>query len=271
MLVADLALARRLEAAEARGCVAYAAALGRRASLERTAVEPVGSGFAVFAGAGGPLSRAAGLGMRGPVTPPELDRVEEFYRRHGGPAQIDLCPLAHRSLVDLLGARGYRISELNTVLVRRLLPDERFSPAPAGVEALPSGPEEAELWAEVVAAGFSGEEGPTPELLEVARTLFAVEGATGFLATVNGEPAGGGVLTLRDSLASLFGTATLAAHRNRGVQTALLKARLALAASRGADLAVCYTLPGSGSQRNVERLGFAVAYTKLVLARDVAA
>ncbi len=269
--LADVALARRLERAEALGCVDYARAMAALGTPGETEVEPLAGGFMVFAGAGGPLSRAAGLGMTVPLTAADLDRVESFYARLGGPAQVDVCPYADRSLIDLLGARRYRISEFNNVLVRPLENSERQPPPPAGIEIRAARPEEADVWSETVAAGFAGEDEVAPELIGVARPLFSLASGTPFIALVDGYAAGGGILTLRDGLAGLFGTSTLPAFRNRGVQTALIRARLARAATAGALLAVCYTLPGTASQRNVERLGFRVAYTKLVMVRDVAA
>ena len=29
----------------------------------------------------------------GPFTPEDLDRIEQFYRKHNAPSQVDLCPL----------------------------------------------------------------------------------------------------------------------------------------------------------------------------------
>jgi len=68
-------------------------------------------------------------------------------------------------------------------------------------------------------------------------------------------------------VAGLFGASTLPAFRNRGVQTALLKQRLARAAAENCDLAVCIAAPGSSSQRNVVRLGFSVLYTRVKFER----
>ncbi len=70
-------------------------------------------------------------------------------------------------------------------------------------------------------------------------------------------------------LASFFSASTRPAFRGRGVQTALLHARLAAALGAGCDLAMVHTAPGSASQRNVERLGFRLAYTRVVLAREL--
>jgi GNAT superfamily N-acetyltransferase len=89
-----------------------------------------------------------------------------------------------------------------------------------------------------------------------------------FLAEINGQVAGGGVLTMHENIASLGGASTLPAFRNRGAQTALLRARLAFAAEHGCEVAMVTTLPGSTSHRNVERQGFRVVYTRSKLSRQ---
>ena len=65
----------------------------------------------------------------------------------------------------------------------------------------------------------------------------------------------------------LTGAATVPAHRRRGVQTALLSARLADAAAAGCDVAVITTQPGSKSQQNAQRQGFDLLYTRAVLVK----
>jgi len=71
-----------------------------------------------------------------------------------------------------------------------------------------------------------------------------------------------------DGVAQLAGAATAPAHRRRGVQSALLSARLADAASGGCDVAVVTTQPGSKSQQNVQRRGFDLLYTRAVLVKQ---
>jgi GNAT superfamily N-acetyltransferase len=77
-----------------------------------------------------------------------------------------------------------------------------------------------------------------------------------YLAFINGEAAGDGVVGAHKGVAGLFGASTLPAFRSRGVQSALLDARLAWASAHGCDLAVSLTQPGSISHRNIERRGF---------------
>ena len=68
---------------------------------------------------------------------------------------------------------------------------------------------------------------------------------------------------VQSGLATLYADGTRETARGRGLQSALIRGRIAIAAERGCDLATASTLPGSQSQRNYERAGFRVAYTKI--------
>jgi GNAT superfamily N-acetyltransferase len=85
------------------------------------------------------------------------------------------------------------------------------------------------------------------------------------LAYVDGKPAGTGELVCEDSVAWLSADATLPQFRGRGVQTALQRERLRIAAKEGCELAVTESTPGSASQRNMHRHGFVVLYTRVDL------
>jgi GNAT superfamily N-acetyltransferase len=73
---------------------------------------------------------------------------------------------------------------------------------------------------------------------------------------------------LGDAIGRRGGAATLPAHRRRGVQSALLAARLEAAGRLGCDVATVTTHPGSKSQENVHRQGFALLYTRAILVRE---
>ncbi len=64
---------------------------------------------------------------------------------------------------------------------------------------------------------------------------------------------------------ALCGAGTLAEYRGRGLQTALLRARMAAAVEAGCEFAAVVTQGGTTSQRNAERLGFRVAYSKVTV------
>jgi GNAT superfamily N-acetyltransferase len=70
-------------------------------------------------------------------------------------------------------------------------------------------------------------------------------------------------LSLHDGVAWFGGAATVPELRRRGLQGALLRERMRYAAAHGCDLAMMVAQPGSNSQRNTERNGFRVAYTRI--------
>jgi GNAT superfamily N-acetyltransferase len=263
----DLETARRIESAASAAAVDSVRKLARIRPKSGAAFEEIAGGHVVFVEPGSPLNHAFGIGLHGPVADGDLDRLETFWRSRRQPAQVDLCPLAELSLVAQLANRGYRLGELENVLVLGL-GSPRFPRAAPDVEVSNAAPGEADLWVRTVLAGFAGAPGAPPEAGEPLRALFESPAATCVLARIRGEPAGGGAMAAYDEVALLFSSSTLPPFRRRGVHTALLSARLLRAIESGCDLAVTSTLHGSGSQRNAERFGFRPAYTRVTLLRD---
>lgn len=269
-MFADNGLARRLETTDALAGVEFARSWARLNSFTGEVSLPVGGGLASFAGIDSPVTQAFGLGLDGPVTKADMAAMEEFYRAHGSPANIETCPLADPSLLTLLNERGYRPIEYSNVFVRELSDrDSQAWPDPASeVRVRRPAEDEAESYSLLVATSFFETIEISPEFLSIFISCFSAAGAFFFMAEVDGVPAGGGMMSIHRGVASLGGTGTLPAFRNRGVQRALLLARLGAAAESGCDLAMVATSPGSGSQRNVERLGFRVVYTRTKFLRD---
>jgi GNAT superfamily N-acetyltransferase len=265
---ADIELAMRLEEAEAYAAEAFARELARRRPRVEIEVEEVAGGKAVFAGAGSPLSESKAVGMRGPVSDTDLDRMEAVFFSRGEPSRVVVCPLADPSLVEGLGRRGYRLFGFENILVLPLSQEENQLHAASDIEVRPVGSEEADLYAQVVAPNFLAPGQSTDEVLEMMVTMIGMEHAWPFLAFIHGEPVGGGAVLIHQRLALLAGAATLPAYRNRGVHAALHHARLALARRNGCDLAAQGAQAGSTSQRNAERWGFRVAYTRAMLIRE---
>jgi len=272
-LVLDLALARRIELAEARAAVDGVETFERLRPGGSAAVEPIAGGYAVYCGANSPATQAIGLGLDGAVSEEEFDRLEAFYRSRGEPVRVETCPLADASLIEHFGRRKYRVTEFSNVmallLCRADFPTTKLDP-PAGISIEKVGREQIDLWRLTVAQGFSGHLPVTQEILEVTRMFGLGPTVECYLARVESAVAGGATLAIRDGVAGLFGASTLPAFRNRGVQTALLGVRLARAAAARCDLAVCLAQPGSTSQRNVMRKGFSVLYTRVKFERELA-
>jgi len=269
--ILDLALARRIELAEAHAAVNCANAVDVLPSGTAAAVERIAGGFAIYCGAGSPVTQAVGLGLDGAVSEGEFDRLEEFYRSRNEAVRVETCPLADASLIRHFGEHGYRVTEFSNVMALPLdgvsLSAVAAATPPDGVTIERIGKEHTDLWTLTVSQGFSENFPVTQEVLDVMKMFAHGSNVECYLARVDGAVAGGATLALREGVAGLFGASTLAAFRNRGVQTALLKQRLARAAEENCDLAVCIAAPGSSSQRNVVRLGFSVLYTRVKFER----
>jgi hypothetical protein len=264
MIHANQDLARRLEEADARNGVECAEAHQMlNPELGATVLE-VGGGFALFVGPESPLTHAVGLGMRGEIHSGDIDRLEHFYRARGAVAGVELCPLACASLVEALGNRGYRVTEFNNVLVRPL-PGTALAPAEAPVRQASA--DEAAVWACTVGRGFLEKDDLSPDEIDVGAAIWHMPGSRCYLASAAGRPVAAASMSVRGSLATLFADSTLLGSRGAGLQGALIRERLRVAAEEGCDLATASTLPGSVSQRNYERHGFQVAYTKAILVR----
>src|ERR1019366_8533361 len=200
-----------------------------------------------------------GIGLDGAVAEAEIDRLETFFRTRGGKGSIELCPLADAGILATLGRRGYRITEFNNVLVKRLA-GAAIVLTPPVRRALP---DETDRWSHTVGRGFFEEHELTTEEMDVGRAICAMPGALCYLAvTESGELAGGAAAAVYGGLAMLFADSTIARHRRRGLHHELIVARLNEALAQGCDLATASTLPGSGSQRNHQPMGFEVAYTR---------
>jgi GNAT superfamily N-acetyltransferase len=276
MLFASTALATRIERAECRLLGDGAAAVVRRQAGADVLVRPIAGGLACFTGPGSPLNKVAGLGFAGPVDEDELAGIEAAFAARRSPVQVELSNLADPSIGALLTARGYVLHGFENVL-GRALPVDRAPRTAADVEVSESGLAEMPVWLDVVVTGFASPDTqgvPSHESFprEVLEGIFAdmaeAEGFVRYLARRAGVPAGGASLRVSEGVAQLCGAATRPEHRRRGVQGALLHARLDDAARAGCDVAVVTTQPGSKSQENVQRQGFELLYTRAVLVRE---
>ena len=269
MTFADLELAQRLEGAQAAYAAAGAAAWRDKNPGKPVALKEIAGGWAVFLGADSPLTHAVGIGMNGELTAADIDRLEDFYRGRDLSVKVDVCPLADPSLIDLLGRRGYRPVEFANVLVRSLSEEQADYPSAGETKVREIDVQERELWSTILARGFFELQELAPPLLEIGLIICNSPSTRCYLGSASGSPAGGAGLACYNGVALMFADATLPEARNRGVHSALISARLAIARQEGCQFATADTLPGSISQRHYERWGFQVAYTKTIMERDL--
>lgn len=254
------ALAGRLERAEAE----QLAATGAPGSAGALAV---GGGLAVSKGPRSASSAAFGLGLAGLVSAEEVDRLEAHLGALGGEVRVELCAHTDPALGAELARRGYRVERFLQVLSRALGPSRGADAwsARRGVREILPGEERA--WADAFSLAHLG---IAPASEDAAGDFLAIPRAGGnacFAAFDGTSLAAVAVVSRHGGVASLSGAAVLPPWRGRGLQVALVEARLAWAARHGCDVAASAVDPGGASQRNLERAGFRVAYPKAVMLR----
>lgn len=259
MIFADLALARRLESTEGHGNAAFVDAQARREPASGATRVTVGGTFAMFAGVGSPITQTFGLGLHEPLVERDLDAIEHFFRSRGSPVSHEVCPLAGVGVYALLAKRGYQPIELSSVLYRSIDPSTRAADNSL-IRVRMVDRSEAAWYAGIAARGWSETPEVVPFLEGFARS--SVEVAWCFVAELDGQAIGTAAVFVHGSVALLAGASTVPEGRRRGAQQALLDTRLRTAAANGCDLAMMVAAPGSASQRNAERHGFQVAYTR---------
>ena len=276
-MFADIALAARIDRAEARLCAGATAAIAKRDPSAETLELPLAGGTAVYATPGSPLNKVIGLGLEPTFDADrfssELDAIETAWQQRNEPVRIELSTLANPEIYPLLYARGYVLQGFENELGRRLsdYPAPKFADK-VTVEELR--PEDNDTWLKIAVDAFLDMDGtgsvaddlPTRELLEsVFRDMTGAPGFVRYLARYDGKPAAVGSMRIDGSLCQLAGTATSTPFRGKGLQKALIAHRLHVARKAGCDLAVVTTAPGTRSQENLMHNGFALLYARAIL------
>ena len=267
---ADIELARRLERTEALGNVQFVEARAR-AFPDRGAtwIEVAGT-YASFDGVGSPLTQTFGLGVSEAITAEHMDTIEEFFRSRGAEVFHEVCPLADASVWQLIKERNYHPVEFSNVLHRPISVDLRLdAPRNEGIKVRVAGKDEVDLWTQTTSEGWREFTEVADFLLELSQVVAHSDGLR-FLGELEGQPIATGSLVIAGDVALLAGASTIPAARRQGAQLALLEERLRYAAAQGCTIGMIVTAPGSGSQRNAERHGFRIAYTRTKWGRSFA-
>ena len=262
MRFSDLALSRRLERAEGHACAQFAEARRRLFPDSGSERMECSGAYAVFDGIGSPITQTFGLGIFEELTAASLDVIERFFLDRGAQVDHEVSSLVGVAALSLLCSRQYRPIEISNVMYR---PTEKPAAEDHGnIKVRVTGPEEAQLWTDTSAKGWTHEH---PELLGFILQTTAISSAREqspcFLAEFDGQPGAAGVLCMHDGVALFGGSATIPELRRRGLQAALLQERMRYAFDHGCDLAMMVAEAGSNSQRNAERKGFKIAYTRI--------
>ena len=265
MIYSEKLLSQKLERTEARANADYVETRARLFPNSGATWIEVAGAYAMFDGVESPITQTFGLGVFENVTNECLDRLEAFFKERGAPVFHEVSPMADPSILTLLNERGYHPIELTSVMCRGLSAVE-FENKTGDPEIVTRVivPGEADVWARTAAAGWATEqEGLAEFIFDFGQIGAQCSGASPYLAEIDGTPIAAAMLLIYENVCILGGASTVPAARNRGAQNALLAARMKFAVAKGCNLAIMGALPGSQSQRNAQKNGFDIAYTRI--------
>lgn len=192
-----------------------------------------------------------------------LEEIVAWYRDQDVAYTIEIVPhLANEPLLRELTRLCLAPTEFNTVFYAR--PPFDPQPLPADVEVKTYTGDDLEAFAALYVTLF-----PSLSIREqeaFRRETLARHSLPGwrcYLAWLDGELGAYGRMYVRGETASFSGAMSLPEFRQQGLQTALLRQRIFDAKALGCNLLVSQAMPGTPSQRNMEREGFRVAYNKV--------
>jgi GNAT superfamily N-acetyltransferase len=210
------------------------------------------------------FNRVIGAGILGPLDRMGIEAIVRHFAAKKRTACIEVYPgitpadllaaLAQAGFTDsghgleshVLETDGPRGWSVTGVMVRRIAPAEYVH------------------FGELVRDGFDmrADRVLGPFFVDLTRGSLDVLGANGaaFIASVDGEDAGTGQLVLTERVAGCYSGSVLEKFRGRGIQKALIAARVQEGLARGRRIFISQTDPDSPSGHNLHDVGFRTLY-----------
>jgi len=232
-----------------------------------------GTGFDTVAGLGVPTCatwdyplfyRVIGAGTLGPLDDRGIEAVVRHFAAKQRVPCVEVYPgITAPELLAALGRAGFTDSG-HGFESHVLETDRPIEVTVADVAVRRVGPAEYRRFGELVRDGFDmaadAALGPFFVDLSVASLAALGERGAGFIAAVDGEDAGTGQLVLTDRVAGCYSGSVIARFRGRGIQKAVIAARVREGLARGRRIFISQTDPDSPSGHNLRDLGFRALY-----------
>jgi GNAT superfamily N-acetyltransferase len=217
------------------------------------------------------FNRVIGAGVLAPLDERGLDAIVAHYRARGQVCNVevyaDITPAPALAMLERAGFAPSVHGLEAHVLETDHEPEARATAAPVRKIA----PAEFTRFGELVRDGFDmaadSELGRFFVDLTVASLRALGERGVGFIASVDGQDAGTGELVLTERVAGCYSGSVLAAFRGKGIQHALIAARVTEGLRRGRRIFISQTDPDSPSGHNLHDLGFRTLYRATWYAR----
>lgn len=256
----DRHVARRLERTE--GMLARSFQPVRRTMGVNTAWREIAGAIAVCDGPESPFTQTFCLGLETPAGAAELAQLEAFFTEHGAPTMHEVSPFAGVATTAALVAGGYSPIEMSNVLVREIGAASEPSNPALRVRTIDDNDEDRERWLDAALAGWATDEASAAMLRPLFEANVRNREISTYIVEQDGRPIATAALCIVDGVALFAGASTIPSARERGAQNALVSTRMTDARAQGCTLAMIVTEVGSTSQRNAQRHGFSVGYSR---------
>jgi len=220
--------------------------------------------------ADGVFNHVSGYGTFAPASQRAIDAVLRHYDERGRVARFEvLVPQVSRVDRALLARNGFR--DLGATFECQVRTTAR-PPTPRAVDGLtvtrvkPAG---AVRYAKLATRGFGGG-GPIANVFERGwiQQLRHTRRPVAFIGSLAGIPAATGLLFRGHDIAALYSGSVLRRFRGRGIQNAMIAARLRYGWDRGIRAFYSWTDGDNASARNLRDEGFRTAYEMHTYARS---
>jgi GNAT superfamily N-acetyltransferase len=206
----------------------------------------------------GVFNHVSGYGTFAPATQASIDAVLRYYDGLGEPANVEvMLPVVTPSARALLKRNGFRPEGILFQCHVRTTARPPRAHEVRGLEITRAQSRDASRYAKLATRGFGGG-GQISEVFERGWTRQIRSGRrmAAFIGRVNGRDAGTGVILLRPKIAGLYSGSVMRRYRGRGIQNAMIAARLAHGWARGVRTFYSWTDPDSSSADNLRDEGF---------------
>ncbi|MFA1821824.1 GNAT family N-acetyltransferase [Virgibacillus oceani] len=194
-----------------------------------------------------------------------IDSILDFYSNRQIPARFEITPAqSSTKLLKFLSDKGYFQCGFHTALCGALSNKLILNSTDASVSIRELEQNEFDIFGDIYTKGFNMPSFLNEHIAQNNKVLHNNKHWTFYIASVKGVPAGVGVLFEYDGIGTLAASATIPALRNIGVHNSLLLKRLQQANQHNCHLIVGQAAYGSVSQKNMERVGMKIAYTKAI-------
>ncbi|MGB3186863.1 MAG: GNAT family N-acetyltransferase [Ornithinimicrobium sp.] len=250
----------RMTRAWALNAVAQATALAQADSSWGSETCPVADGWLVLSGPDMYVNRAMAVGIDEEVSGEDLGLIVSRCHVLGVQPEFEVTDLTLPGTVEQLKVHGFVADPDRqvTAMSRYVEGPDVDAPDDLVVRQVMC-QADLSLWQEVSASGWGHLDARARAVSDAFTTAAYLTDRDGMMIAFekNSErPVGCASVTIRDRLATLGGMSTHPDHRRRGVQAALVRHRLVLAAQRGCEYAVTTCATGGASERNLARYGF---------------